>query len=95
MEKQLFEKQNLTINVSPKFEKQNLTINVNPTLLFLLMQTIVNNEEGLLENLEETLGLTPEVQEGVKEAIRELYELSEHLIFDFFLDIKFINFLKN
>jgi len=83
MAKQKFEKQNLTINVSPKFEKQNLTINVRPTSLFLLMQTIVNNEEGLLENLDETLGLTPEGQEGVKEAIRELYELSKHLIFDF------------
>ena len=66
-----------------KFEKQNLTINVRPTSLFLLMQTIVNNEEGLLENLDEILDLTPEGQEGVKEAIRELYELSKHLIFDF------------
>ena len=63
------------------FEKQNLTINVSPFSLFLLMQTIVNNEEGLLENLEETIGLTPRGQEEVKEAIRELYELSKHSVF--------------
>ena len=58
------------------FEKQNLTINVSPISLLLLMQTIVNNEEGLLKNLEKTIGLTPKGQEEVKEAIRELYELS-------------------
>lgn len=28
-----------------QFEKQNLTINVSPISLLLLMQTIVNNEE--------------------------------------------------
>ena len=44
-----------------QFEKQNLT-NVNPILLFLLMQTIVNNEEDLLKNLEVTIGLTPKGQ---------------------------------
>jgi len=59
------------------FEKQNLTINVSPFSLLLLMQTIVNNEEGLLKNLEETIGLLPKGQEEVKEAIRELYEVSK------------------
>ena len=66
-----------------QFEKQNLTINVSPISLLILMQTIVNNEEGLLKNLEETIGLTPKGQEEVKEAIRELYELSKHSISDF------------
>ena len=65
------------------FEKQNLTINVSPISLLLLMQTIVNNEEGLLKNLEETICLTQRGQEEVKEAIRELYELSKHSVFDF------------
>jgi hypothetical protein len=60
-----------------QFEKQNLTINVSPISLLLLMQTIVNNEEGLLKNLEETIGLLPKGQEEVKEAIRELYEVSK------------------
>ena len=60
-----------------QFEKQNLTINVSPIALLLLMQTIVNNEEGLLKNLEETIGLLPKGQEEVKEAIRELYEVSK------------------
>ena len=59
------------------FEKQNLTINVSPISILLLMQTIVNNEEGLLKNLEETIGLLPKGQEEVKEAIRELYEVSK------------------
>ena len=66
-----------------QFEKQNLTINVSPISLLLLMQTIVNNEEGLLKNLEETIGLTQKGQEEVKEAIRELYELSKRSISDF------------
>ena len=66
-----------------QFKKQNLTINVSPISLLLLMQTIVNNEEGLLKNLEETIGLTPKGQEEVKETIRELYELSKHTVFDF------------
>ena len=60
-----------------QFEKQNLTINVSPISLLLLMQTIVNNEEGLLKNLEETIDLLPKGQEEVKEAIRELYEVSK------------------
>ena len=60
-----------------QFEKQNLTINVSPISLLLLMQTIVNNEEGLLKNLEDTIGLLPKGQEEVKEAIRELYEVSK------------------
>ena len=63
-----------------QFKKQNLTINVRPVSLFLLMQTIVNNEEGLLENLEETIGLLPKGQEEVKEVIRELYELSKRSV---------------
>ena len=60
-----------------QFEKQNLTINVSPISLLILMQTIVNNEEGLLKNLEETIGLLPKGQEEIKEAIRELYEVSK------------------
>ena len=60
-----------------QFEKQNLTINVSPISLLLLMQTIVNNEVGLLKNLEETIGLLRKGQEEVKEAIRELYEVSK------------------
>ena len=63
-----------------QFEKQNLTINVSPISLLLLMQTIVNNEEGLLKNLEETIGLLPKGQEEVKEAIRELYEVSKQAL---------------
>jgi len=59
------------------FEKQNFTINVSPISLLLLMQTIVNNEEGILKNLEETIGLLTKGQEEVKETIRELYELSK------------------
>ncbi len=66
-----------------QFEKQNLTISVSPISLLLLMQTIVNNEEGLLKNLEETIGLTQKGQEEVKKTIRELYELSKHSIPDF------------
>ena len=64
-----------------QFEKQNLTINVSPVSLLLLMQTIINNEEGLLKNLEGTIGLLPKGQEEVKEAIRELYELSKRSIY--------------
>jgi len=67
-----------------QFEKQNLTINVSPISLFLLMQTIVNNEEGLLKNLEKTIGLLPKGQEEVKETIRELYELSKRSMFLYF-----------
>jgi len=67
-----------------QFEKQNLTINVSPISLFLLMQTIVNNEEGLLKNLEETIRLLPKGQEEVKETIRELYELSKRSMFLYF-----------
>ena len=44
------------------------------------MQTIVNNEEGLLKNLEETIDLLPKGQEEVKEVIRELYELSKRSV---------------
>ena len=63
-----------------QLKKQNLTINVRPIYLFLLMQTIVNNEEGLLKNLEETIGLLPKGQEEVNEVIRELYELSKRSV---------------
>ena len=62
------------------FEKQNLTINVSAISLFLLMQTIVNNEEGLLKNLEDAIGLLPEGKEAVMETIIELYELSKKTV---------------
>ena len=62
------------------FEKQNLTINVSAISLFLLMQTIVNNEEGLLKNLEDAIGLSPKGKEAVMETIIELYELSKKTV---------------
>lgn len=61
-------------------EKKELTINVCPVMLFLLAQTIQNNQEGLLQNLEKNLGLTASGQEDIKAVITELSEVSKKYI---------------
>ena len=66
--------------MNEELEKRDLTIHVDPIMLMILIQSIKNNQDGLLKNIQDTLGITLAGLEMLKEVITELDEVAKKYV---------------
>lgn len=64
-------------------ERQNVTINVSPAICLVFAQIISNNIKGLLQNMNELIGLTETGVEEIKNIVsRNLHTKSSAICFN-------------
>ncbi len=63
-------------------ERQNVTINVSPAICLAFAQIVSNNIDGLLQNMNELIGLTETGAEEIKNIVQELHTKSSAICFN-------------
>lgn len=64
------------------FERQDVVINVSPAVCLVFAQIISNNIDGLLQNMNELIGLTESGSDEIKNIVQELHTKSSAICFN-------------
>lgn len=62
-------------------ERQDVVINVSPAICLVFAQIISNNIDGLLQNMNELIGLTESGSDEIKNIVQELHTKSSAICF--------------